>query len=156
MMLEDETVARYVLCQPAPSLQYARYTDWFFTYAENLRNSTQSQIKNTTTLLDYHKQRLESLEVILGMQEQFDAMIAPLIEEQKTKVQAMGEDDFIGYASHSLYPQVDSVIPSYPPSYIVGPTIFDSARVILQKEDDLATVTLEEVSCEFMYSNPTG
>lgn len=69
MMLEDETVARYVFNQPAPSLQYARFTDWFFTYAEQLRNATLMQAKNTTTLLEYHQKRLESLEIILGQRE---------------------------------------------------------------------------------------
>lgn len=69
MCVEDPAVARYVFRQPAPSLQFARYSDWFFPYAEALKAATLNQIKNTTTLLDYHKNRLESLEVILGLQE---------------------------------------------------------------------------------------
>jgi len=48
------------------------------------------------------------------------------------------------------------VIPSYPPAYIVGQTKFDTGRVIMQKDNELATVTIEEISCDFMYSNPTG
>lgn len=71
-------------------------------------------------------------------------------------MQAIGETEFVGYASHSLYPQVSEVIPSYPPAYIVGQTKFDTGRVIMQKDNELATVTIEEISCDFMYSNPTG
>ena len=72
IMLEDEVVARYVFNQPAPSLQYSRYTDWFFTYAEALRNTTMNSVKNTSTLLEYHKNRLESLEEILGNRERLE------------------------------------------------------------------------------------
>ena len=34
MCAEDDEVARYIFNQPSPSLQFARYTDWFFPYAE--------------------------------------------------------------------------------------------------------------------------
>jgi len=34
IMTDDDDVARFVFAQPAPSIQYARYTDWFFPYAE--------------------------------------------------------------------------------------------------------------------------
>lgn len=34
VMADDDDVARFIFKQPAPSLQYARYTDWFFPYAE--------------------------------------------------------------------------------------------------------------------------
>lgn len=40
-----------------------------------------SQVKNTTTLLEYHKNRLESLEVIMGMREKLEAILAPMVEE---------------------------------------------------------------------------
>lgn len=39
IMAEDENVARYVFDQPSPSIQYARYTDWFFSYAEDQYNA---------------------------------------------------------------------------------------------------------------------
>lgn len=47
-------------------MQYARYIDWFFPYAYGLKIATYNQVKNTTTMLDYHRNRLESLEVILS------------------------------------------------------------------------------------------
>jgi len=156
MMIEDEVIAKYVFSQPAPSLQFGRYTDWFFPYAEALRAQTLNQVKNTTTLLEYHKSRLECLESILDKREALDAMFAPLIEEQKVKIEALGEGSFEGYSNQSLYNQVADVIPTYPPAYIVGPTIFESSRVIMTKDTEFATVILEEVSCEFMYSNPNG
>ena len=31
-----------------------------------------------------------------------------------------------------------------------------AGRVILAKDSEFATVTLEEVFCDYMYSNPTG
>lgn len=47
------------------------------------------------------------------------------------------------------------MITSYPPAYIVGALLQDS-RVVLEKDTEMATVTLEEVSSEYMYSNPQG
>ena len=79
-----------------------------------------------------------------------------MVEEQKSKVNAMGDSEYVGYKNHTLYPVVPDVLPSYPPSYIVGPTIFDSGRVIMTKDTEFATITIEEVSCEYMYSNPNG
>ena len=92
----------------------------------------------------------------MAWREQLDSLFAPWIVQQKTRMQQIGEEEFIGFASHSLHNQVPEVIPSFPPTYIVGPTIFDAGRVILTKDTELATVYIEELSCEFMYSIPSG
>jgi len=97
MCLEDVAVAQYVFRQPSPSMQFARYTDWFFPYAESLRQSTLNQIMNSTTMLEYHKNRLESLDQIMGMKPKLDAVFTPLIEEQKTKLDQMDDSSFVGY-----------------------------------------------------------
>lgn len=81
MMINDEVIAQYVFSQPAPSLQYSRYTDWFFPYADQLRAQTMNQVKNTTTLLEYHKNRLDSLDKIIEMKETLDAMLLPMIDQ---------------------------------------------------------------------------
>lgn len=83
-------------------------------------------------------------------------MFKPWIEEQKTKLAAMPEASFKGYIEQTLYPQVPEIIPSYPPAYIVGLTDHGSARVVYTKDTELATITLEEVPCEYMFSNPQG
>ena len=44
IMAEDENVCKYVWSQPSPSLQYARYTDWFFPYAIGLKQTTLKNI----------------------------------------------------------------------------------------------------------------
>ena len=90
-----------------------------------------NQVKNTTTLLEYHKNRLECLESIVDMRERLEAILAPFAEEERVKIEGMGDGEFDGYSSHSLASQVKEVMPSYPPKYIVGPTIFDSGRVIM-------------------------
>lgn len=94
MMVEDEDVAKYIFSQPSPSLQYARYTDWFFIYAQALQVSTLKQISNTTTMLDYHKSRLEALDAIMDKREAVEAMFNRWIEEQRTQIANMGADQF--------------------------------------------------------------
>lgn len=51
---------------------------------------------------------------------------------------------------------MEDVLPSYPPAYLVGPTTDDAPQVLMTQETEMVTVTLEEVSCEYMYSNPQG
>ena len=51
---------------------------------------------------------------------------------------------------------VDDVIPCYPPSYIVGPTTNDYGETIYETDTEFATISLVEVSCEYIYSNPNG
>ena len=48
------------------------------------------------------------------------------------------------------------MITSYPPSYIIGPVVEEEAKVILEEDSEMATVTLEEINAEYMYSNPQG
>lgn len=74
-----------------------------------------------------------------------------------TALQKIPADSFVGLADQTLVNVVDEVIPSYPPAYIVGPTAAEEpVKVILEKDTEHATVTLVEVSVEYMYSNPQG
>jgi len=107
-------------------------------------------------MLEYHRNRLENLEVILGMREKLDAKFAPMLEAQKKKLEALDDNSFQGYREMTLYPQVEEVIPSFPPAYIIGQISSDQPRVLASEDTDSAYVTVEEVSCEYMYSNPDG
>lgn len=103
MCIEDDEVAEYVFNQPSPNLQYARYTDWWFTYTEALRDSTLNQTKGTT-MLEYHKNRLIALEAILSMKEKLEAKFSAMFEEQKKKLAAMDDSTFAGYKEMTLWP----------------------------------------------------
>ena len=48
------------------------------------------------------------------------------------------------------------MIPSYPPAYIIGQISSEAPRVLVSEDTEQALVTVEEVSCEYMYSNPDG
>lgn len=156
MCLDDDDVAEFIYKSPSPSLQYARYPDWFFPYAEALRTTTLAQISNTTTLLDYHKNRIESLEIILSMKEKLEAKFAPMQKAQEAELAAIKEGAYANLADHTLVNVVEDVMASYPPVYIVGPSDASTEQTIMEEETDWATVTLKEVSCEYMYSNPQG
>ena len=158
MCLDDVEVAKFVYHSPSPSLQYARYTDWFFPSAEALRETTMNQINNSaTTLLDYHRNRLNALDFILTSREKLEETFAPWKNAQMEALDNLPQGAFTGLADHTLVKVVDEVIPSYPPTYIVGPCTPElPSTVILEKDTELATVTLVEVNCEYMYSNPQG
>lgn len=83
-------------------------------------------------------------------------MTAPWREEEKKQLDNISADAFAGYANHTLYPALPEVKQCYPPAYIVGLTEHSAARVVYTKETPNVTVTLEEVPCEYMYSNPNG
>jgi len=68
----------------------------------------------------------------------------------------MPKDQYHGYEDHILYPAVPEILPSYPPAYIIGPCDNEGGQTILVEDQLLATVTLEEIQCQYMYSNPTG
>lgn len=103
MCLEDDEVAEYIYRQPSPNLQNARYTDWWFTYAETLKKSTLDQTKGST-MLEYHKNRMIGLEAILGMKEQLEAKFGAMFEEQKKKLAALDDTSFAGYKEMTLWP----------------------------------------------------
>lgn len=156
IMAADDEVARFVFDQPAPSIQYARYTDWFFPYAEALLDSTNVTLQ-TTTMLDYHKQRKDALEKILELKKDLQPKFDQWIGEQMAALEQSGENAFAGYWDHTLHKTDETVIASYPPVYLVGPIVPGVApKVLLTKDTDLATVSIEEVTCEYMYSNPQG
>ena len=54
-----------------------------------------------------------------------------------------------------LYPTNKEVIAHYPPQYIIGKQVGED-RELARYEDDCVVVTVQEICCEFMYSNPTG
>lgn len=60
----------------------------------------------------------------------------------------------MGYKDQTLVGTVEDVTQCYPPHYIVGPVSAEIPNTILTKDTELATVTIEEVSTEYMYSNP--
>jgi len=87
----------------------------------------------------------------------FLKMKEPWAAEEQAKLNgSVGETSFIGYQKHSLHSRAEEVIASYPPAYVVGPTVSDEANILLTQDTELATVTLEEVTAEYMYSNPQG
>mmetsp|Transcript_389 Transcript_389/g.526 ORF Transcript_389/g.526 Transcript_389/m.526 type:complete len:219 (-) Transcript_389:276-932(-) len=73
------------------------------------------------------------------------------------ELEKAGEATFVGFADHTLLKDDSSVIASYPPTYLVGPIASEvEPKVLLTKDTELATITIEEVTCEYMYSNPQG
>ena len=47
IMLESDEIAWYVFNLPSPTMQGARYTDFFFPYCEQLKDATLKATKNT-------------------------------------------------------------------------------------------------------------
>ena len=83
IMLENDEIAEYVYNLPSPTMQGARYTDFFFTYFDQLKAATLNATKNTNTIIEYHRTRLVLLEQLNGYREAFEAKVAPWAEAQK-------------------------------------------------------------------------
>ena len=156
MMLENDDVARYVFNQPAPTISHARYTDFFWSYCEQLKITIHNQSKNTGSMPDYQQKRLDLVMQVLGQRESLDAKLAPWIQDQKNKLENMGEEEFAGFSKQSLHAQAPEVITSYPPAYLVGALDTEASRVVLTQETEKVAVVLEEFPAEYMYSNPQG
>ena len=58
------------------------------------------------------------------------------------------------FKKQTLAPQHPEIFTSYPPAYLIGPLVGNDSRVVLVEDSEMATVTLEEWSAEYMYSNP--
>lgn len=54
-----------------------------------------------------------------------------------------------------MAPVNQEVIMHFPPQYIIGKQVGEE-KELAKYEDDNVIVTVQEVECEYMYSNPTG
>lgn len=50
----------------------------------------------------------------------------------------------------------EDVINHFPPQYITGKASEEEKVIDLNDENEMVSISLEEVQNEFMYSNPTG
>ena len=157
MMAADEELARYIFDQPAPSVQGARYWDWVMFHTEQKLTETQNTMKNVVQASDYNKKKLDVINKILELRPTVEKMLAPWVQEQEEQLakESVGTSEFVGYLEHTLVGQEEGILKAYPPPYLVGaPKPGVANRVLLTEETELATVTLEEVTTEFMFSNP--
>jgi len=53
MMLDTDDVAWYIFNQPSPTIAHARYTDFFWSYCEQLTANIYNTTKNCDTMPDY-------------------------------------------------------------------------------------------------------
>ena len=75
-------------------------------------------------------------------------------EEQFMAAQEKG-DIFVGLETSWLADTNDEVIRRHPPQYIVGKQLGEEREILTEETEDIK-VTLYEVDCEYIYSNPTG
>ena len=104
MMVEDDEIAWYIFNMPGPSLQSARFTDWFWNYAGDMRASTMKQQQTQQSMVDFYKIRLVIIEAIFNNKDKLEAKLAPWIQDQKQKLEGMSDDVFKAYKRQSLYP----------------------------------------------------
>jgi hypothetical protein len=64
-------------------------------------------------------------------------------------------DEFVEVQKSWLPLETTEVIMHYPPQYIIGKQVNDD-REIARYENEHVLVTVQEIDCEYMYSNPTG
>ena len=122
LMNDDEVFAKYIFSQPSPTMQGARYTDWFWSYYDYIAPKVQKEAENQITLLDYTKAKMLHLQRIEELRPAVEAKLNGWIEDQKKELldAAVGTSKFVGYREQCLYPEIAEIIPSYPPAYLIG------------------------------------
>ena len=65
-------------------------------------------------------------------------------------------DAFEGYKTVSMVGTNEEVLDHYPPQFIVGQPLEDMTQEIYEEDIDDVTVKMYALTCEYMYSNPTG
>jgi hypothetical protein len=153
IMAKDEKIARYVYSQAAPTYQGARYTYWIRPYLEYQKTEVERtnsyayfKAKHDAILkaLDYLR-LFEERWVSIYKQEEIEALDKAKEDETfTTDVQK----DYLAY-------QHEEVIPHYPPHLIIGKQTLDEVEFLVYDEDPLVKVVISELTCDYIYSNPT-
>ena len=80
----------------------------------------------------------------------------PFAEAQKAAFDSNPEDRYLGAKDNFWSYKNDEVIQHFPPQTIIGKQVDATVVNIAMEEKDDVTVKLQEIKCEWKYSNPTG
>ena len=83
LCLSDDTICRYIYTMQSPTFQYARYSDWFFTYAEQQKKHIQAIGRACRNINSSNRKCIKSLDEILEMRQQFQEKCQIIKFEQK-------------------------------------------------------------------------
>lgn len=93
---------------------------------------------------------------ILSLLPTFKEKCAPYEAAWKQARSAAPADGFEGLKSVSMVGSNEEVLDHYPPLYIIGQPIDSMQNVIYEEDIDDVSVKIIALTCEYMYSNPTG
>ena len=73
------------------------------------------------------------------------------------RADAVNDKDHFNSVRNQWFPlKTNEIILHYPPQYVIGKQTNDQERELARFENEHVLVTVQEVECEYMYSNPTG
>jgi hypothetical protein len=81
MMNEDDDIARYIFNMPSHTIQFARFSDWFFDYAELILLTTIKKNENVATVLEFDKAKIISCQKIMELKPAVEAKLNKWVEE---------------------------------------------------------------------------
>ena len=93
---------------------------------------------------------------ILSLLPTFKQKCAKLEAKWQLERENAPEDAYEGYKDVSMAGSNPEVIDHWPPQYIIGSPIEQMTEEVHSEDTDDLTVKVYLMTCEYMYSNPTG
>lgn len=150
---KDDDVAKFIYNTAPPTYQYSRFSDWFRGYLEHQMAEVNS--KNLQQY-SYYANRLPGLKKALAHLEVYEEKCKAFAEQDLKNKESVKDDEFQGMKDSWMAYEHEDVIKHFPPQYIIGKQDGEDKVVDLNDENELVSISLDEVQNEFMFSNPTG
>jgi len=154
MCLDDPDVARYVYEMPGDNLAISRMTDWWLPYMDEQRVDVMQDINKGykgSSVIDKH----ESIQKYVTIIEEWKVIMNAFVQEDRDKLEDRLANGFPNCRDIWMQGTNDEVMDDPVPQIIIGKQVSEPT-VIDTYEDDQVEVTLQELECEWNYSNPTG
>ena len=155
LCVADDSIFRYVYTMEPYSYQYARFSDWFLTYTLDQKKSVEKYIRTNPNVSSFYQNRLSIITEILKLNVEFKKKCSEFEKEQEEAAIKNDAECFKYNDETWMAYKHPEVIKHWPPKYIVGRQIGEATELLV-KNHPLVNIKLEEVTCEWMYSNPTG
>lgn len=151
-MAKDEQIARYIYQQAPHTYQLAKFTDWIRSYLEYQRNDIEKS--SYVYVKEKYASVLKCIKYLELFEERYQGKFKQ--EEQEALQRAEQDPSFQEDVRKDWFAyQNEEVIKHFPPQIIVGKQTVEDKEFLVYDEDPLVKVTLNEVTCEYNYSNPT-
>jgi hypothetical protein len=136
LCVNDDTICRYVYNMKPHSYQYARYSDWFWSYANDQLKHIVKCMKANPTVSSFYEKRKDILIQIFELYKQFDEKVKAYANEEFQAMKAnMATENFKGTQEVFMGYTHPEVIRHWPPQYIISKEVGQAKVIAMHKHD---------------------